>query len=127
MKKAKSGLPQKAKAKTIGATAKKPCEEAKQFDGLMRLMLPDTGKSVQFEIAAQQGSAVYVAGTFNNWNPTTHPLNDDQGEGVFKATLHLPAGTHEYKFIVNGGWSCEGTCSQDVQDAHNTSNSVLLI
>ena len=127
MKTTKSGTPKKAKAETMGATAKKPCEETKQFEGLMRLMSLDTGKSVQFEIAAEQGSAVYVAGTFNNWNPTTHPLNDDQGEGVFKATLHLPAGTHEYKFIVNGVWSCDGTCSQEVQDTHDTLNSVLLI
>ena len=117
----------KSKAKTADVTAKSPCLETKQFDGLMRLMSLDTGKSVDFEIIAEPGSKVYVAGTFNHWNPTTHPLSDEQGEGVFKATLHLPAGTHEYKFIVNGVWSCDGKSSQEVQDVHDTSNSVLLI
>jgi len=122
----KSGKAPKANARTTRASPKNPCQKTRQLDGLMRLMLRETGKAVQFEISAEQGSKVYIAGTFNNWDPTTHPLSDDQEEGVFKATLYLPAGTHEYKFIVNGVWSCGGKCSQQSPKRHDT-NRVFRI
>jgi hypothetical protein len=42
----------------------------------MNLLPADTGKKVLFELPAEPGSQVFVAGTFNNWNPTANPLKD---------------------------------------------------
>ena len=98
-----------------------------QLERLMRLMTLETGKAIQFEIAAHPDSKVYIAGSFNNWDPTTHPLNHHPEDGVFKATLLLPAGTHEYKFVVNGVWHCDEKCPHKVPNAHGSHNSVVHI
>ena len=126
MKTTKSVAPSKIQAKRA-TSLKGPRPKNQQIDNLMRLMTHETGKSVEFEIAAAQGSKVYVAGTFNNWDPTTHPLNNDQDEGVFKATLHLPAGTHEYKFVVNGVWQMDAKREQWSPNEHGSLNSVIRI
>ena len=98
-----------------------------QLESLMRLMTLETGKAIQFEIAAHPDSKVYIAGSFNNWDPTTHPLHHHPEDGVFKATLLLPAGTHEYKFVVNGVWHCDEKCPHRVPNAHGSHNSVVHI
>jgi len=123
----KTNKAQKADTKNKRVAPKRPRQKTTQIDGLMRLMSRETGKSVQFEIAAKQGSKVYVAGTFNNWDPTSHPLNHHPEEGVFKATLHLLAGTHEYKFVVNGVWQCDSKCPHWATNTHGTLNSVICV
>ena len=50
-----------------------------------------------------------VAGTFNDWNPTATPLTR-RADGTWAATLALPPGRHEYKFVVDGEWCCEPGC-----------------
>jgi len=101
--------------------------ENQKIDTLMRLMRRESGKAVLFEIVAAQDSKVYVAGTFNNWNPTTHPLDHHPEDGVFRATLLLPAGTHEYKFVVNGVWHLDSACPNWVLNEHGTLNSVVRV
>jgi 1,4-alpha-glucan branching enzyme len=125
MKNAKSLAP--AKIKAARTSSKGLHQKTRQLDTLVRLMTHETGKSVRFEIAAEQGSKVYVAGTFNNWDPVTHPLTTEQGEGVFKATLNLPAGTHEYRFVVNGVWQMDNKNQDSAPNGHGTRNSVVHV
>ena len=63
-------------------------------------------KPAEFSCHALNAQTVFVAGTFNDWNPTTVPL-DRQANGPWKTTLPFPAGHHEFKFIVDGQWCCE--------------------
>ncbi len=58
---------------------------------------------------APAAGAVTVAGTFNNWDPAATPLGRDAA-GTWTATLDLPPGRHEYKFVVDGEWCCEPGC-----------------
>ncbi len=104
-----------------------PPKKTQKLDALMRLMTRETGKAIQFQIAAHPDSKVYVAGTFNNWDPTTHPLHHHPEDGVFRATLHLPAGPHEYKFVVNGVWHLDADCPHRVPNAHGSLNSVIQV
>jgi predicted alpha/beta superfamily hydrolase len=58
---------------------------------------------VEFRYPAQAGTkTVHLAGTFNGWNIAAHPMDGPDAEGVFKTTLILPKGRHEYKFVING-------------------------
>ena len=125
MKTTKPVKPSKDKAKQ--ATLKKDRRETRQIDALMKLMTHETGKSIQFEIAAEKECKVYIAGTFNNWDPTTHPLDHHPEDGVFRATLHLPVGTHEYKFVVNGVWHMDAKCPHWSMNEHGTLNSVIHV
>ena len=98
-----------------------------KIDHLMLLMAQQTEKQVEFVLEAKHGSKVYIAGTFNEWNPTSHPLRYHPEDGTFKAKLLLPTGTHEYKFIVDGAWRIDIRCPNWVLNDNGTLNSVLKI
>ena len=87
----------------------------------------ESKKKVRFEVSAEPGSQVYVAGTFNNWDPAKNPLKDNPDSGHYKAIISLPAGTHEYKFIVNGTWFSDPKCPDWIPDGCGSLNSVLHV
>jgi enterochelin esterase-like enzyme len=45
---------------------------------------------------------VFVAGEFNGWDPKGTEMLDEDGDGVFEATVTLPRGRHLYKFTLDG-------------------------
>lgn len=50
-----------------------------------------------------RGDSIYVAGSFNNWDPFMYPLEPVPGEdNRYRTTLDLPQGTHYYYFVVDG-------------------------
>ena len=93
----------------------------------MNLLTNDTGRKVRFELSAEPGSRVFVAGTFNNWNPTANPLKDNPDGGHFKAAMRVPAGTHEYKFVVNGVWTMDPKRSDCVPNSYGSLNNVIHV
>jgi len=93
----------------------------------MKHVPEESGRRVRFELSAEPGSKVYVAGTFNNWNPMANPLKDNPDSGHYKAELRIPAGTHEYKFVVNGIWSADPKCPTWAPNGLGSLNSVLHV
>jgi 1,4-alpha-glucan branching enzyme len=63
-------------------------------------------RSVTFSCFAPTARAVFLAGTFNGWNPEATLLVKD-AEGRWDATLDLVPGYYEFKFAVDGAWCCE--------------------
>jgi 1,4-alpha-glucan branching enzyme len=47
---------------------------------------------------------VQVAGDFNNWQPTTTPLEKVGSSGVWQTKIKLPAGKYRYRLVVDGQW-----------------------
>ena len=84
-------------------------------------------KRVTFSVCAKEGSKVSLAGSFNNWDPTAKEMNDKNGDGVFVATLNLPVGSHEYKFVIDGIWCADPECTDWVQNDLGTLNSVKIV
>ena len=80
---------------------------------------------VNFQIVAEPGSAVYVAGTFNNWDPAQYKLRDYAKSGTCQVSLLLPPGRHEYKFIVDGEWHVDPDCPNWARNCHGTLNSIV--
>jgi 1,4-alpha-glucan branching enzyme len=60
-------------------------------------------KKVKFSFQAEPGKDVSVAGSFNDWQPGKTKL-ESNGSGSYAATLQLPVGRYEYKFIVDSEW-----------------------
>ena len=90
----------------------------------MKLLSAKTGKRVRFELSAEPGSKVFVAGTFNGWSPTANVLKDNPDSGHFKAALRVPTGTHEYKFVVDGVWTMDPACADWTANGCGSLNSV---
>ena len=57
-------------------------------------------------VRAPEAKEVFVAGTFNDWNPKSHVMKAAKG-GEWTRTLDLAPGRHEYKFVIDGQWCCE--------------------
>lgn len=62
-------------------------------------------------LAAPDASEVFVAGSFNDWSTTEHPMTRDE-QGWWEIKLDLPPGRYEYKFVVDGTWCCEAGCDR---------------
>lgn len=106
---------------------KDPLTRTQQIVDLMEIMSRKKETAVRFEINAPQDSKVYIAGTFNNWDPTSHPLEYRPDKGTFRAYILLKEGTYEYKFVVNGIWQADEMCPERVTDENGNVNSVIRI
>jgi len=68
---------------------------------------------------------VYLAGTFNNWNPNSHRLR--KFKDTYRARLQLNAGQHQYKFVVDGHWHDDPDAPERTINEHGTYNSVICV
>ncbi len=63
---------------------------------------------VRFTVEWPGARSVYLAGTFNGWDPEVRRMKRvRKGEPLFVAVLDLPPGRHEYKFVCDGAWVCD--------------------
>ncbi|MCP4810607.1 MAG: hypothetical protein GY884_35180 [Proteobacteria bacterium] len=60
--------------------------------------------TTHFEYSGSAQS-VYVAGEFNDWDPTATPLEKDGSS--FTGSLDLSEGAYAYKLVVDGEWICD--------------------
>ncbi len=84
-------------------------------------------KRVQFTFNTKPGATVFVAGTFNGWDPSSHPLLDPADTGQFSRACFLPKGAYEYRFVVDGRWCEDPQRSERKPNAFGGSNSVLIV
>jgi 1,4-alpha-glucan branching enzyme len=64
------------------------------------------GSKTVFVTQAPEAKNVFLAGTFNGWDPTSIPM-DSRNDGSWGIELELAPGSYEYKFIIDGVWSCD--------------------
>ena len=88
-----------------------------------------TPTTVRFVLFAPQAQQVAVAGTFNQWDPAVAPLVRTGAAGVWAVTLTLPAGQHQYAFIVDGARWVLDPAAPAVDDGFGSGrrNSVLAL
>jgi len=86
-----------------------------------------TVKKVLFQFKSEPGRQVFLAGTFNRWDPTRTPLAAAGETGFFTVSLDLPKGRHEYKFVVDGEWLVDPTGADSVPNEHGSMNSVIIV
>jgi glycosidase len=81
---------------------------------------------VTFRHKAPGASSVALAGSFNGWNTNQNTMAKKGDE--FVATLVLPDGEHEYKFVVNGSeWKHDPLNPVGMDDNNGGQNSVLRL
>lgn len=84
------------------------------------------GTSFIFEDAAAQ--SVHLAGSFNNWSTSADPMQKD-AQGRWTLVKQLPPGSHQYKFVVNGGqaWKSDPNNPNGADDGFGGKNSLLEV
>ena len=74
--------------------------------------------------------SVEVVGSFNNWSRGLLHLRDDDRDGIWHAAAVLPAGQHEYMFVVDGErWVTDPLAGRFVDDGFGAGreNSVIIV
>ena len=72
--------------------------------------------------------SVEVVGSFTDWRPGVIPLQDDDHDGVWQAEVVLPAGEHEYMFVVDGErWVPDPLADHYVDDGFGGQNAVIIV
>ncbi|HET7790190.1 MAG TPA: glycogen-binding domain-containing protein [Gemmatimonadales bacterium] len=82
----------------------------------------------QFVARFPGARSVDVAGSFNDWRAGEVHLRDDDHDGVWRAAVVLPAGEHEYMFIVDGErWVADPLAGRYVADGFGRENSLIFV
>ncbi len=67
-------------------------------------------RRVAFSISAPDARNVKLVGDFTSWDQEALEMKR-QANGSWKATLAVPPGEHEYRFIVDGQWADDPKCT----------------
>jgi 1,4-alpha-glucan branching enzyme len=84
-------------------------------------------KQVVVEFQSENASEVFIAGTFNDWDPTRERLSRVGSDGRFQAALALPKGRYEYKLVVDNVWCTDPKNPESVPNDLGGTNSVLIV
>jgi 1,4-alpha-glucan branching enzyme len=64
--------------------------------------------AITFVFRGPDAKSVHLAGNFNDWNTSSHPLSrtiTGEGDGMWKRIVYLEPGVYEYRFVVDGMWN----------------------
>ena len=79
---------------------------------------------VNYTLYGPDAKSVYLAGDFNAWNTNSHLMKKGP-DGMWRLSVRLPIGRHEYKFYVDGTWSQQFPCSAITYNTYGTYNCVI--
>ncbi len=69
--------------------------------------------------------SVSIAGSFNEWNKDASPMKETAG-GMWEAEIEVPAGSHQYKFVINNSvWVSDPSNPETMDDGQGGKNSVI--
>jgi 1,4-alpha-glucan branching enzyme len=80
----------------------------------------------EFSLLAPGAKNVFIAGSFNQWNPSSVPLKKDR-QGIWKISLQLDLGQYEYRFVVDGEWQNDPNCPSLVENPFGTFNCLTVV
>jgi len=83
-------------------------------------------KKVPFEFMAPDARKVYLVGDFNSWDTSANPMKKDK-KGVWKAAVSLKPGKYEYRFLVDGNWENDPSCTGCVSNEFGSKNCVRIV
>lgn len=75
----------------------------------------------EFSFNAPSALRVQLAGSFTQWQ--SQPISMIRGaDGLWRTRIKLSPGTYQYKFIVDGEWHDDPTCTLRIPNEFGTAN-----
>ena len=75
---------------------------------------------------APEAKRVFLAGDFNQWDPSVRPMAKSR-DGTFRARLKLAPGQYEYKFVADGNWLTDAKAEEQIPNACGGFNSLVRV
>jgi hypothetical protein len=87
--------------------------------------LPET-LPVHISLFEPTAHRVFVAGTFNDWQPGTTALTRE-GDGYWSVEIMLRPGRYEYRLVVDGEWKDDPLAQRYTANPFGGLNSVMEV
>ena len=86
-----------------------------------------TPAGVRFALVLPGARSVALAGTFNQWSSSTHPLARERS-GIWQLMVSLPPGEHLFMYVVDGTrWVTPPLAEDFVDDGFGSKNGVVVV
>ncbi|MEO5616800.1 MAG: hypothetical protein ABIS67_03435, partial [Candidatus Eisenbacteria bacterium] len=86
-----------------------------------------TQAGIVFTYAGPAKSGVALCGDFNAWATTADRMAQG-ADGTWTITRKLPAGSHAYKFLIDGSaWKQDDGNSESKDDGFGGKNSIVVV
>ena len=87
-----------------------------------------TSAGVRFVLANAEAQSVALAGSFNQWSSSLHPLRREKSRGVWTVVVALPPGEHLFMYVVDGTqWISPPRAEDYVDDGFGARNGVVIV
>jgi 1,4-alpha-glucan branching enzyme len=86
----------------------------------------ETAAKQTFRFTAPTATSVLLVGDFTHWQKRGIPMQKGR-DGIWIATVTLPPGKHNYRFIVDGDWQDDPECTVRVPKPYGSQNMVRLV
>jgi len=83
-------------------------------------------RKITFKFYAPEAQSVFIAGSFNEWNSATNPLEKNK-EGNWSTVVDLVPGRYEYRFIADSLWKDDPACKVRNLNQYGGYNCVLNV
>ena len=84
--------------------------------------------TIRFTFADPKADSVALIGTFNLWSPDRNVMHMDRKDGVWEVEVELPAGRHEYSFLVDGRKAVPDPQAMFTKDdGFGNRNSIIIV
>jgi 1,4-alpha-glucan branching enzyme len=87
-----------------------------------------TAAGVRFAVRRPEAWSVALAGSFNQWSTSSHPLTQTSARGLWTIVVALPPGEHTFMYLVNGTeWVTPPLAEDYVDDGFGARNGVVVV
>lgn len=84
--------------------------------------------TIRFTFADPKADSVALIGTFNLWSPDRNVMHMDRKNGMWEIEVELPAGRHEYSFLVDGRKAIPDPKAMFTKDdGFGNRNSIIIV
>jgi 1,4-alpha-glucan branching enzyme len=86
-----------------------------------------TPAGVRFVLMRPEAKSVALAGSFNQWSASAHPLTRG-ARGAWAVIVALPAGEHLFMYVVDGAqWISPPVAEDYVDDGFGARNAIVVV
>ena len=87
-----------------------------------------TPAGVRFVVMSPKALSVTLAGSFNQWSTSSHPLAREGSRGAWTIVVALPPGDHLFMYVVDGTqWISPPLAEDYVEDGFGAKNGVVVV
>ena len=86
-----------------------------------------TPAGVRFVLIRPEAHSVTLAGSFNQWSASSHPLARDERGRAWTLEVALPPGDHLFMYVVDGQWISPPLAEDYLDDGFGAQNGVVIV